>query len=99
MKMEIRLALWIKRIVTRHRFGGVFSLRMCRNGAKILAVLTMAMMLMSPLTAYASGGRKPGWRRRVHGTGNLTEQVDARHGGREGDGHPGGYQDPGDTAH
>ena len=55
MKMEIRLALWIKGIVTRHRFGGVFSLRMCRNGAKILAVLTMAMMLMSPLTAYAVG--------------------------------------------
>ncbi len=23
MRMEIRLALWIKRIVTRHRFGGV----------------------------------------------------------------------------
>lgn len=55
MKMEIRLALWIKRIVTRHRFGGVFSLRMCRNGAKILAVLAMALMLMSPLTAYAVG--------------------------------------------
>ena len=42
MRMEIRLALWIKRIVTRHRFGGVFSLKMCRNGAKILAVLAMA---------------------------------------------------------
>ena len=55
MKMEIRLALWIKRIVTRHRFGGVFSLRMCRDRAKILAVLAMALMLMSPLTAYAVG--------------------------------------------
>ena len=55
MKMEIKLALWIKRIVTRHRFGGVFSLRMCRNGAKILAVLAMALMLMSPFTAYAVG--------------------------------------------
>ena len=55
MKMGIRLALWIKRIVTRHRFGGVFSLRMCRDRAKILAVLAMALMLMSPLTAYAVG--------------------------------------------
>ena len=55
MKMEIRLALWIKRIVTRHRFGGVFSLRMCRDRAKILAVLAMSLMLMSPLTAYAVG--------------------------------------------
>ena len=64
MKMEIRLALWIKRIVTRHRFGGVFSLRMCRDRAKILAVLAMALMLMSPLTAYAVGGRESGWRRR-----------------------------------
>lgn len=55
MKMEIRLALWIKRIVTRHRFGGVFSLRMHRNGAKRLAVLSMALMLMSPLNVYAVG--------------------------------------------
>ncbi len=99
MKMEIKLALWIKRIVMRHRFGGVFSLRMCRNRAKILAVLAMALMLMSPFTAYAVGEGNPGWRRWVHGTGNLTEQVDARHGGREGDGHLGGYQDPGDTTH
>ena len=37
MKMEIRLALWIKRIVTRHRFGGVFF-EDVRDRAKILAV-------------------------------------------------------------
>lgn len=30
-------------------------MRMCRDRAKILAVLAMALMLMSPLTAYAVG--------------------------------------------
>ena len=55
MKMEIRLALWIKRIVMRHRFGGVFSLKKCRKGAKKLAVLTLALLLMFPLTIYAVG--------------------------------------------
>ncbi len=98
MKMEIRLALWIKRIVTRHRFGGVFSLRMCRDRAKILAVLAMALMLMSPLTAYAVGEGN------LDGGGGSMDREPHRTSGRpawrrEGDGHPGGYQDPGNTAH
>ena len=69
MKMEIRLALWIKRIVTRHRFGGVFSLRMCRDRAKILAVLAMALMLMSPLTGKGIWMEAAGpWDREPHRT-------------------------------
>ena len=55
MRMGIRLALWIKSIVMRHRFGGVFSLRMCGNMTKRLAVLTMVLMLICPLTVYAVG--------------------------------------------
>ena len=74
-----------------------FSLRMCRNGAKILAVLAMALMLMSPLTAYAVGeGNLDGgggrWDREPHRTSGRPAWR------REGDGHLGGYQDPGDTA-
>ena len=76
MKMEIRLALWIKRIVMRHRFGGVFSLKKCRKGAKKLAVLTLALLLMFPLTIYAvgegslDGGGGP-WDREPHKTSGL----------------------------
>lgn len=55
MKMGIRLALWIRRIVMRHRFGGVFSLRMCRSRVKKLVVLTIALILMCPLSVYAVG--------------------------------------------